>query len=692
MRLRIPRDLSVPLRPCSPGAVGGAAPPRRAAARPLLPRPPRLSEGPARQPGGRLPRHAGRRPVPARSRTPTRPRRGPGSTRRTRSRARCSTPIPERARDPRAPRGALELRALLGPVPRRRRGLFYTRHDGLKNQPVLYVARPRTAATPRVLLDPNGLSKDGTVALSGLSVSRGREHGRARPRRRGLGLGGVARPWTSRRAPRPATACAGSSSRRRPSTRRQGPLLRPLRRARRRAASSTPSLKNQKVFFHRLGTPQAADTLVYSRPTTPNFLNQVRRLGGRALARRHDLARLERQEPALGPRTSRRRTRDWVKARRRLRGALELGRQRRDDGVPAHGPGRAEEPPRRRRPRGATPVAPRRHPARARRRSRRVDAVGGPLRRRHAPRRLAPRPPLRPGRRAGARGRAAGPRRRGGLRGRRAATRTRSSPSRPSRIPASVYRLDLATGKTRGLAAAEGRLRSRRLRDDAGLRDEQGRHEGPDLPRLEEGRRSATATSPALLTGYGGFNVAELPSFSVRRLAFVERGGVVRARDPARRLRVRRGVAPGRDARRTSRTSSTTSSRPASGSSRTRCAAPKQLAITGGSNGGLLVGAVLNQRPELFGAAVPGRRRHGHAPLPQVHDRLGLGGRVRLGGRRGAVQVALRVLAAPQHPEGGVVPADARHDRPTTTTASSRRTPSSSRRRSRRRRAAPRPS
>jgi prolyl oligopeptidase len=38
---------------------------------------------------------------------------------------------------------------------------------------------------------------------------------------------------------------------------------------------------------------------------------------------------------------------------------------------------------------------------------------------------------------------------------------------------------------------------------------------------------------------------------------------------------------------------------------RERYTSPAKLAISGGSNGGLLVGAVLNQRPELFGAALP---------------------------------------------------------------------------------------
>src|SRR5205807_9746212 len=48
---------------------------------------------------------------------------------------------------------------------------FFFKNDGLQNQAVLYV-QDSAAAVPRVLLDPNALSPDGTVALSVLAVSQ----------------------------------------------------------------------------------------------------------------------------------------------------------------------------------------------------------------------------------------------------------------------------------------------------------------------------------------------------------------------------------------------------------------------------------------------------------------------------------------------------------------------------------------
>ncbi|GAB3408479.1 prolyl oligopeptidase family serine peptidase [Massilia agilis] len=56
-------------------------------------------------------------------------------------------------------------------VPQREGGrYFYSRNDGLQNQSVLYTMQSLTD-TPRMLLDPNTLAADGTVALSGAEVS-----------------------------------------------------------------------------------------------------------------------------------------------------------------------------------------------------------------------------------------------------------------------------------------------------------------------------------------------------------------------------------------------------------------------------------------------------------------------------------------------------------------------------------------
>src|SRR5439155_1020669 len=58
-----------------------------------------------------------------------------------------------------------------------------------------------------------------------------------------------------------------------------------------------------------------------------------------------------------------------------------------------------------------------------------------------------------------------------------------------------------------------------------------------------------------------------------------------------------------------------------------------------------------------------GRRRDGHAALPQVHDRLGVGDRIRLGRQRRAVPVSAAVLADPQYEAGDALSRDLDHDR-----------------------------
>src|SRR5262249_13938618 len=141
---------------------------------------------------------------------------------------------------------------------------FFLKNDGLQNQSVLFVM-DRPDAAPRMLLDPNLLSADGTVALSGAQVSRD-----GRLLAYGLSLAGSA--WEEGRHGDPERA---------PDISHQ------LDWVNFSATAWTPDKKGffysrydepkpgdqyegqnyfQKVYYHRLGTLQADDQLAYERP------------------------------------------------------------------------------------------------------------------------------------------------------------------------------------------------------------------------------------------------------------------------------------------------------------------------------------------------------------------------------------------------------------------------------------------
>ena len=145
---------------------------------------------------------------------------------------------------------------------------FFFKNDGLQNQSVLY-KQASLSANPATLLDPNLLSEDGTVALSTLALS---DDGRLLA----YGTAASGSDWEEFRVRDVATA------RDRPdhlkwikfsgaSWTKDGAGFFYSRYPEPTDKALTDVNRFQKLYYHRLGTDQAQDVLVYERPDQPDW-------------------------------------------------------------------------------------------------------------------------------------------------------------------------------------------------------------------------------------------------------------------------------------------------------------------------------------------------------------------------------------------------------------------------------------
>ena len=167
--------------------------------------------------------------------------------------------------------------------------------------------------------------------------------------------------------------------------------------------------------------------------------------------------------------------------------------------------------------------------------------------------------------------------------------------------PATIYRLDLKSGAQQVFAEPK-------LTFDPGAFEAKQvfypSKDGTKIPMFIVRKKGQSGAAPTLLSGYGGFDISLTPSFSAGRMAWMEAGGTYVLAN------LRGGGEYGKawhDAGRLNNKQNVFDDFAWAGKylKANGYTTPEGLAIQGGSNGGLLVGAVVNQHPDLIDAANP---------------------------------------------------------------------------------------
>jgi prolyl oligopeptidase len=475
---------------------------------------------------------------------------------------------------------------------------FYLRNDGLQNQSVLFTQDSLDGA-PRVLLDPNTWSKDGTVALTGMAASDDGEH-------IAYGVAEAGSDWNTWHVVEVATGRVLSDELKwvkfsNASWTRDGKGFFYGRYDEPQGGAFQKINLNQKVFYHRIGTAQHEDVLVYRRPDQPGwgFRTAVSEDGKylvltiwKGTNHQYRIAYKDLTEPYGMP----------VDLIEDFDNEYDFVG---NDGAVFYFKTDYKAP------RGRLIAIDTRKPARSNWKEVIPQAaqnllsvawvgnlfVADYLKDAHSQVKMftpggtfvreVPFPTL---------GTASG------FGGKRTDTETFYSFSSFATPPTS-YRYDMITGQSKLLRQAKVKFRPEDYEVKQFFCTSK---DGTKVPLFITAKKGINldGSQPTLLYGYGGFNIPLTPVFDVRRVMWLEMGGVfVQAN-------LRGGGEYGNEWHEAG-----TKQRKQNVFDDFIAAAqwlidnkytrPDRLAAQGGSNGGLLVGAVMTQRPELFGACLP---------------------------------------------------------------------------------------